>query len=263
VTPPPGARLVVAGLEAGWERVPVVRGASLEVGGGEIVAVLGGNGSGKSTLLWAVAGLLPARRGRVELDGRRVDRMGAESRAGLGLRLLPQSRRVFPSLTVAENLDAVDLAGHPPEEAASRARRAEWLERFPTLAARLHQPAASLSGGEQQLLAIGRVLATLPRVLLLDEPSAGLSPAWAADCARAFAREAESGTAVVLVEQNVALARALATRTLWMHAGAPGPAGPEGKAGPAGPEGKAGPAGPEGKAGPAGPGGKAGPVTEE
>jgi branched-chain amino acid transport system ATP-binding protein len=215
----PAPRLVVRGLEAGWERTSVVRGADLDVDGGEIVAVLGGNGSGKSSLLWAVAGLLRPRRGRVVLDGRRVDGMAPERLAGRGLRLLPQSVRVFPSLSVGENLDVVDLAARAPERAASRARRDEWLERFPVLAARIDQPAASLSGGEQQLLAIGRVLATLPRVLLLDEPSAGLSPALAGECADAFADLAASGVAVVLVEQNVALAHRLASRTLRMSDG--------------------------------------------
>jgi branched-chain amino acid transport system ATP-binding protein len=214
----------VRGLEAGWGQVPVVRGADLDVEAGEIVGVLGGNGSGKSSLLWAIAGLLRARRGRILLADRRVDTMGAERRAGLGLRLLPQSVRVFPALTVEENLDVVDLAARPPDREASRAKRAEWLARFPVLGAKLGQAAASLSGGEQQLLAIGRVLCTLPRVLLLDEPSAGLSPDRAEECARAFTEAAAAGAAVVLVEQNVALAEALATRTLVMDGGAPAPA---------------------------------------
>lgn len=213
--------LTVRGLEAGWDGAPVVRGADLEVEGGEIVAVLGGNGSGKSSLLWAVAGLLRRRRGRVVLGGRRVDAMGPERRAALGLRLLPQSVRVFPSLTVAENLDVVDLGSRPPDRATSHAKRTEWIERFPVLGAKRGQRAASLSGGEQQLLAIGRVLCTLPRVLLLDEPSAGLSPDRATECGRAFTDLAASGVAVVLVEQNVALARTLASRTLAMHDGAP------------------------------------------
>lgn len=213
--------LSVLGLEVGWDRVPVVRGADLEVEGGEIVAVLGGNGSGKSSLLWGIAGLLRPRRGRIVLDGRRVESMSADRRASLGLRLLPQSVRVFPSLTVGENLDVVDLASRPPDGPRSRAKRTEWLERFPVLGDKLGQPAASLSGGEQQLLAIGRVLCTLPRALLLDEPSAGLSPERATECAQAFTDAARSGVAVVMVEQNVALAGSLATRTLHMHDGAP------------------------------------------
>ncbi len=201
----------------------MVRGADLDVEGGEIVAVLGDNGSGKSSLLWGIAGLLRPRRGRVVLEGRRIDAMGVERRAGLGLHLLAQSVRVFPSLSVAENLDVVELALRPPEQTRSRATRTAWLERFPVLGAKLGQPAASLSGGEQQLLAIGRVLCTLPSVLLLDEPSAGLSPDRAAECARAFSDLAASGVAMVLVEQNVALAGRLASRTLHMRDGAPSP----------------------------------------
>ncbi|MFN2606317.1 MAG: ATP-binding cassette domain-containing protein [Acidimicrobiales bacterium] len=217
------ARLSVRGLEAGWERAPVVRGADLDVGAGEVLALLGGNGSGESTLLWALAGLLRARRGRIRVDGRRVDGWGAERRAALGLRLLPQSVRVFPSLTVAENLDVVDLAARPPDPAGSQAVRQGWLDRFPELGSRRDHPAASLSGGEQQLLAIGRVLATLPRVLLLDEPTAGLSAGRTEGCARAIAEVAAAGAAVVLVEQNVEVASRLATRTLHMHDGAPSP----------------------------------------
>lgn len=213
--------LNVRGLEAGWNGSLVVRGADLDVEGGEIVAVLGGNGSGKSSLLWAIAGLLRSQRGRVVLAGRRVDTMGTERRAALGLRLLPQSIRVFPSLTVGENLDVVDLAARPPDRVRSRAARAEWLERFPALGTKREQAAASLSGGEQQLLAIGRVLCTLPRALLLDEPSAGLSGDRADECARVFSEVAETGVAVVLVEQNVELARSVATRTLTMSDGAP------------------------------------------
>jgi len=216
--------LSVQGLEAGWGRVPVVRGADLDVEGGEIVAVLGGNGSGKSSLLWAIAGLLAPRRGRIALGGRRVDAMGAERRAALGLRLLPQSIRVFPSLTVAENFEVVDLGSRPPDRTRSHATRTEWIERFPVLGAKRGQRAASLSGGEQQLLAIGRVLCTLPRALLLDEPSAGLSSDRVTECGRAFTDLAKSGVAVVLVEQNVALAQSLASRTLTMHDGAPGAA---------------------------------------
>ncbi len=215
-----GARLVVRGLEAGWERTPAVRGVDLDVAAGEIVAVLGGNGSGKSSLLWAVAGLLRPRRGRVALDGRRVDGLPPERIATLGLRLLPQTRRVFPSLSVGDNLDVVDLAqrgGHRGDGTAQR--REEWLQRFPVLAARLDQPAASLSGGEQQLLAIGRVVCTAPDVLLLDEPSAGLAPSFAAECSEVFRAMAAGGAAIVLVEQNLAVARRLATRSLRMRDG--------------------------------------------
>ena len=210
---------MVRGLEAGWERTPAVRGVDLDVAAGEIVAVLGGNGSGKSSLLWAVAGLLRPRRGRVVVDGRRVDGLPPERIATLGLRLLPQTRRVFPSLSVGENLDVVDLAHRGGHGDGVARRREEWLQRFPVLAAKLDQPAAALSGGEQQLLAIGRVVCTAPDVLLLDEPSAGLAPSLAAECSQVFTAMAAGGAAIVLVEQNLAVARRLATRCLRMRDG--------------------------------------------
>lgn len=213
------AGLVVRGLFAGWGRADVVAGVDLDVEPGEVVAVLGANGSGKSSLLWALAGLLATRRGTVHLDGRRLDRLPIERRAALGMALLPQARRVFGSLSGRENLEVVELAVGRGDVTAVRAARAAWLDRHPALAAKLDQPAASLSGGQQQLLAIGRVLSTGPTVLLLDEPSAGLAPAVAEDCAAAFADAAGQGVAVILVEQNVALARRLATRVLSMQDG--------------------------------------------
>jgi branched-chain amino acid transport system ATP-binding protein len=212
-------KLEVRGLVAGWDGPPVVRGVDLHVDRGEIVALLGGNGSGKSTLLAAVAGLVRPRAGTVRLDGDRVDGLSTAALAGRGLRLLAQTRRVFPSLTVAENLAVVELTRGAGDSAAVRARRDAWLERFPALAAKLDQPAASLSGGEQQLVAIGRILSTDPSVLLLDEPSAGLSPRAVASCLDAFRERAAAGAAVVLVEQNVAAARALATRCVRMDGG--------------------------------------------
>lgn len=219
VDEPPAPRLEVRGLEAGWDRSPVVKDADLAVGAGEIVALLGGNGSGKSTLLWAVAGLLHPRAGSVTVDGRPVDGLSADRRARLGVRLLPQANRIFPSLTVEENLAVTDLALGADE--GRQASREEWLARFPVLQAKLTDPAASLSGGEQQLLAIGRVVTTRPHVLLLDEPSAGLSTRWAAECFRMFADLAAGGTTIVVVEQNVALAEQLAHRTLRMRLGRP------------------------------------------
>jgi branched-chain amino acid transport system ATP-binding protein len=212
-------RLAVREVDAGWDGVTVVRDAALEVGAGEIVAVLGGNGSGKSTLLSVLAGLLRPVKGTIHLDGRRVDGLPASRLSALGLRLLPQTRRVFPSMTVRENFEVVEVGTGRPDVARIRSRRAAWLDRFPALAGKLDQPAASLSGGEQQLVAIGRVLSAPLTVLLLDEPSAGLSPRAAAACGAAFAEEAAAGTAVVLVEQNLTLARTLATRALHMDRG--------------------------------------------
>jgi branched-chain amino acid transport system ATP-binding protein len=130
---------------------------------------------------------------------------------------------VFPSLTVRENLEVVELGLSAAAMGEVRSRRAAWLARFPALAARLDEPAAGLSGGQQQLLAIGRVLSTRPRVLLADEPSAGLSPALASACGDALLELAAEGAAVVLVEQNVNLARSLSARVLRMHDGRLGP----------------------------------------
>jgi branched-chain amino acid transport system ATP-binding protein len=199
-----------------------VRGADLDVGRGEIVAILGSNGSGKSSLLWAIAGLLRPRAGRVSVGGRRIDGLSAERIARLGVALLPQTRRVFPSLSVAENLSSPDLAPGRGD-ASAHLRRREWLDRFPSLGAKMHDHAASLSGGEQQLVAIGRAVCRAPAVLLLDEPSAGLSPAWTAECADVFGQLAGRGTTLLVVEQNVSFARRLATRTLSMHEGALAP----------------------------------------
>jgi branched-chain amino acid transport system ATP-binding protein len=211
--------LAARGLTAGWGPGNVLSGLDLDVRPGEVVAVLGANGSGKSSLLWALAGLLPVRAGTISLAGRRLDRLSTERRAALGVALLPQSRRVFGSLTGLENLEVVELAVGRPDVAAIRQAREAWLSAHPGLAAKLDQPASSLSGGEQQLLAIGRVLSTRPRVLLLDEPSAGLAPPIAEACAASFATAATEDVAVVLVEQNVALARRVATRVLHLEAG--------------------------------------------
>lgn len=215
----PAPVLRVEGLVAGWDASSVVVDACVTVAPTELVAVLGGNGSGKSCLLWAVAGLLRPRAGRVLLGDRRIDRLPAERVAALGLRLLPQARRVFGSLTVRENMEAVEIGLARLDLAETRRRRAGWLARFPVLADKVDQPAATLSGGEQQLLAIGRAVSAAPRVLLLDEPSAGLSPARAAECAAVFVELAASGVAVLLVEQNVPLARRVATRVLHMRGG--------------------------------------------
>jgi len=220
------ARLEIRGLDAGWGTTTLVRGADLEVSAGEIVGLLGGNGSGKSTMLWAIAGLLRPRRGTIHLDGRRVDGLAAERLATLGLRLLPQTRRVFPSLTVRENLESVELAVGYPDLEATRARRDAWLERFPVLATKADLPAATLSGGQQQLLALGRVLSSGPGVLMLDEPSAGLSPPLVAECGDLFVELAATGVAVLLVEQHVSLARRLADRVLRMSGGRPVPDDP-------------------------------------
>ena len=212
-------RLDVRDVVAGWDSSPVLQGVDLVVHAGELVAVLGGNGSGKSTLLSVLSGLLPPRSGTVSCDGVRIDRLPAERVAAAGIRMLSQSRRVFPSMTVEENLNVPSLAvGHVDREAI-RAWAGSWLDRFPALAARRSEPAASLSGGQQQLVALGRVLAMPSKVLLLDEPSAGLSAEAEAVVDELLRTRATDGVAVVLVEQDVRFAERLADRVLHLRAG--------------------------------------------
>jgi branched-chain amino acid transport system ATP-binding protein len=211
--------LQARGLVAGWGASPVLHGVDLDVASGELVGVLGGNGSGKSTLLAVLSGLLRPRAGTVSLGGRRIDRLPAERVAAAGLRLLSQQRRVFPSMTVWENLLSPGLAIGAVDVAAVRSWADSWLERFPSLAAQRDAAAASLSGGQQQLVALGRVLAVPSRVLLLDEPSAGLSGEAERQVAQVLAQRAADGVGVVLVEQDVRFAERLAGRVLHLRDG--------------------------------------------
>ncbi|HEV2778706.1 MAG TPA: ATP-binding cassette domain-containing protein [Actinophytocola sp.] len=205
--------LRVRDLDVSYARaVRALRGVSLEVPHGAVVAVLGGNGAGKSTLLRAISGTLPFAGGAidggsVELDGRRLDRMDPAAVVRAGVVQVPEGRQVFGELTVEENLRAGGLA------VARRARgpaRDRVYELFPVLAERAGQRAGLLSGGEQQLLAIGRALMAAPRVLLLDEPSLGLAPRMVERIGAVIAEIHRQGTAVLLVEQNAALALDLA-----------------------------------------------------
>ncbi len=213
------ARLSVQGLSAGWRGSSVLSQLDVTVTAGQAVGVLGGNGSGKSSLLYCIAGLLPAQAGTVSVDGVPVSGWSPERRAAGGVRLLDQSRRVFPTMTVAENLAVVEHGVGHPDVGAIRRRRAQWLERFPSLAHRLHVLAGTLSGGEQQLLAIGRVLTTGPVLLLLDEPSAGLSPALRQSCAAVFRDLLDDGVAILLVEQDAMFARGLSDLLLRLRSG--------------------------------------------
>ena len=193
--------LEVEGLTVRHGQLVALRDLSLTVEPGQVVAVIGANGAGKSTLLETVAGLLPAERGRVVLDGADVTRLPAHRRLRAGIALVPEGRRLFPSLTVRENL----LTGQ------YRKRPGPWdlpavFELFPWLPERSGQRAAALSGGEQQAVALARALLGNPRVLLLDELSLGLAPVVIAAVYRALPRIVAQGTAVLLVEQDVSLA---------------------------------------------------------
>jgi len=203
------AALEIEALEAGYEPgLPIVRGASLTVEGGEIFAVLGPNGAGKSTLIKAVAGLVTVFSGRVALLGRDITGRAAHQLAHEGLGFVPQTENVFVNLTVADNLDLAASILRVPK----RQRLDALYQLFPDLARQRKLPAGRLSGGQRQMLAIARALVGSPKLLILDEPSAGLSPKLVG---LVFARLAEirrAGVTIMLVEQNVKAALAIADR---------------------------------------------------
>ena len=211
------ALLEVRALRGGYGRTEVLRGVDLEVRTGEIVALLGSNGAGKSTLNNTLSALVPAWSGTIRFDGRDLTRARARQVVEAGLVQVPEGRRVFPNLDVRENLELGSYA-------RGRARRADTLERvldtFPRLRERLRQKAGTMSGGEQQMLAIGRGLMAEPRLLILDEPSLGLSPLLVEELFALIARLHRDGLAMLLVEQNVAQSLEIAQRAYVLENGA-------------------------------------------
>ena len=202
--PPLTADRIVAGYEPG---LPIVRGASISARAGEITAILGPNGAGKSTLIKAIAGLVPVSSGCVMLAGADITALPAHQRIRKGLAFVPQTENVFAGMSVAENLK---IAAHILPKPERSARIASILALFPDLARQSTLLAGRLSGGQRQMLAAARALVVEPRVLMLDEPSAGLSPKFVASV---FAKQVEiraTGVAIVLVEQNVRAALAIA-----------------------------------------------------
>lgn len=203
--------LAVHGLEAGYGKIQVLWGVSLHVAEGEFVTIIGANGAGKTTLLRTVSGLIPARAGTVEAFGRSLLGTSAARIVRAGVGHVPEGRQLFAQMTVRENLDsgADYLARARPGAAESRAR---VYALFPRLAERERQLAGTLSGGERQMLAIGRALMSRPRLLLVDEPSLGLSPALTKSVFSALAEINREGVTIVLVEQNVQRSLRLAER---------------------------------------------------
>jgi branched-chain amino acid transport system ATP-binding protein len=208
--------LAVDGLTARYGPVQAVRDVSLEVGAGEIVALLGANGAGKTTTLACIAGLHRERSGRIRFDGRDLSRLAPERVVRRGISLAPEGRRLFSTLTVEENL----LLGGAAQGRRARNDYDELLELFPILRERLSLPAASLSGGEQQQLAIARSLMSRPRLLLLDEPTLGLAPKLVGFVFGLIGRlRDEQRLSVLLVEQNVYQALELCDRAYVMRTG--------------------------------------------
>src|SRR5262245_11269456 len=211
------ALLRLDGLELAYGDMVAVREASLEVAAGEFVALVGSNGAGKTTTLRGITGLVRPRRGTVELEGRRIDGLTPSDIVRRGIAHVPEGRQLFPTMSVRENLELG--AG----TAESRARRAQTLDRvyglFPRLAERQGQLAGTLSGGEQQMCAIGRGLMSLPRLLLLDEPSLGLAPVMVRLIFENLRRINAEGVTILLVEQNVRQALELSARAYVLESG--------------------------------------------
>ena len=207
--------LSVRELSAFYGDFQALFGVSLEVAAGELVAVIGANGAGKTTLLGALAGAVAGARGAVELDGRSVARLPAEALVGLGLVLVPEGRKIFPSLTVEENLRVGAYRGRPGPWTLERVQRL-----FPILAERRREPGTNLSGGEQQMLAIGRGLMANPRLLLVDEISLGLAPLMVKRLYEALGTIREEGTTLIVVEQDVSQVLAVAERVYCLRKGA-------------------------------------------
>ena len=212
-----GPILQVRGLHAGYGSIRVLHGIDFEVEDGEIVALLGANGAGKTTTLRALSGMIPAR-GTIALDGNDLGALGAAQRSQLGIAHIPQGRGTFVDFTVEENLALG--AYRLRDKQAIRVALDRWYGIFPWLVERRSQPAGSLSGGEQQMLAVARALMAEPRILMCDEPSLGLAPAITQSLFALLERlNKERGMAILLVEQNARLTLKIAHRAYVIESG--------------------------------------------
>jgi branched-chain amino acid transport system ATP-binding protein len=217
--------LSLQGVDALYGDSHVLHGVSFEVGAGRVLALLGRNGAGKTTCMSAIIGFLPPRKGAIRLFGEPIAGLAPEAIARKGVGFVPQGRRVFQTLSVKENLQVSERRG-----SFSNWNLASVFELFPQLEERAAQVAGSLSGGEQQMLAIARALMGNPRVLLMDEPSEGLAPLIVAEVGRTIARLKAEGQSILLVEQNVQLALELADEVVILNTGRVAFAGSAGEA---------------------------------
>ncbi|AMV19722.1 ABC transporter ATP-binding protein [Planctomyces sp. SH-PL14] len=209
--------LSLSGLEVAYGAIHALRGISLEVEAGEIVTLIGANGAGKTTTLRTISGLLTPRAGTIEFDGQSIAGLAPHRIVGRGLVQVPEGRGIFSNLTVDENLQLGAYGSDDPKQVEADRRRA--FELFPRVQERLRQNAGTLSGGEQQMVAIARALIARPKLLLLDEPSLGLAPQIVETIFRVIREINQQGTTILLVEQNARMSLQVAHRAYVMEVG--------------------------------------------
>ena len=215
--PPPGAALTVDGLDLFYGDAQALAGVSLEVPRGAIVAIVGANGAGKSSLIRTIAGIEAPRAGRIAFGGREIQGLASHQICNLGIGQVAEGRQVFASMTVLENLEVGAML--PRARAGFRRRLDEVYEFFPRLRERARQLAGTLSGGEQQMVAIGRCLMGAPELIMFDEPSLGLAPLVVREVFRTIRALAERGITILLVEQNVAVSLKISQRAYVLETG--------------------------------------------
>jgi branched-chain amino acid transport system ATP-binding protein len=208
--------LKVADLRAGYGKVNVLHGVNLQVNASECVALVGANGAGKSTTLKCICGLNPVRSGRIEFMGERIDGLAGHLIVRKGITMCPEGRQVFAEMSVLENLE---MGAHTRSDGAQRKDLEEMLDLFPVLRSRSRQLAGTLSGGEQEMLAIARALMSRPKLCIFDEPSLGLAPKIVEEVEQTIARIKAMGTTILLVEQNASMALRLSDRAYVFEAG--------------------------------------------
>jgi len=211
------AMLKVTNLQVYYGMIQAVKGISFEVGRGEVIALIGANGAGKTTILHTITGLISARSGKIEFEDRDITKLPGHKIVELGMAHVPEGRRVFSELTVLENLN---LGAYIRKDKSEIKESLQMVyEKFPRLKERKSQLAGTLSGGEQQMLAMGRALMSKPDIILMDEPSMGLSPIFVNEIFKIIQEISDSGTTVLLVEQNAKKALSIASRAYVLETG--------------------------------------------
>ena len=211
------ALLEIKDLEVNYGVIKAIKGVSFDVNEGEIIALIGANGAGKTTILHTITGLIQAKKGSIVFDGKELTKTPPHKIVSMGMAHVPEGRRIFQQLSVLENLKLVAYTRKDKSEIASTLKMV--YERFPRLEERKNQVAGTLSGGEQQMLAMGRALMSKPRIILMDEPSMGLSPLLVSEIFDIIKVINESGTTVLLVEQNAKKALSIADRAYVLETG--------------------------------------------